>query len=204
MFDQLSGRLEKMVKFLRGEVKVTDKNMAEALKMMRLAFLEADVNYKVVKDFEARIKEKALGEEVLSGLNPAQQVIKIVRDEMAAILGGVQKPLQFSSKPPSIIMLVGLQGSGKTTTCGKLARWVAGLGKIAPPRLVRPEEARGPGSAEDDRFGARLSLLRDDLRPHGLSAGGPEGATGLHGQPRLRSPHRRHGGPPPHRRRADG
>ncbi|MGZ5499157.1 MAG: signal recognition particle receptor subunit alpha, partial [Candidatus Aminicenantales bacterium] len=77
MFDQLSGRLEKMVKFLRGEVKVTDKNMAEALKMMRLAFLEADVNYKVVKDFEARIKEKALGEEVLTGLNPAQQVIKI-------------------------------------------------------------------------------------------------------------------------------
>jgi len=129
MFDQLSGRLEKMVKFLRGEVKVTDKNMAEALKMMRLAFLEADVNYKVVKDFEARIKEKALGEEVLSGLNPAQQVIKIVRDEMAGILGGVQKPLTFASRPPSVFMLVGLQGSGKTTTCGKLARWVAGIGK---------------------------------------------------------------------------
>ncbi|RPI99609.1 MAG: signal recognition particle protein, partial [Candidatus Aminicenantes bacterium] len=78
MFDQLSGGLGKMVKFLRGEVKVTDRNMAEALKMMRLAFLEADVNYKVVKDFEARIKDKALGEEVLNGLNPAQQVIKIV------------------------------------------------------------------------------------------------------------------------------
>jgi signal recognition particle subunit SRP54 len=129
MFDQLSGRLEKMVKFLRGEVKVTDKNMAEALKMMRLAFLEADVNYKVVKDFEARIKEKAVGEEVLGGLNPAQQVIKIVHDELAGILGGAQKPLQFSSRPPSIFMLVGLQGSGKTTTCGKLARWVAGVGK---------------------------------------------------------------------------
>jgi signal recognition particle subunit SRP54 len=129
MFDQLSGRLERMMKFLRGEVKVTDKNMAEALKMMRLAFLEADVNYKVVRDFEARIKEKALGEEVLGGLNPAQQVIKIIHDEIAAILGGEQKPLQFSSRPPSIFMLVGLQGSGKTTTCGKLARWVAGLGK---------------------------------------------------------------------------
>jgi len=129
MFDQLSGRLEKMVRFLRGEVRVTDKNMAEALKMMRLAFLEADVNYKVVKDFEARIREKALGEEVLSGLNPAQQVIKIVRDEMAAILGGAQKPLQFASRPPSVFMLIGLQGSGKTTTCGKLARWVAGIGR---------------------------------------------------------------------------
>jgi signal recognition particle subunit SRP54 len=129
MFEQLSGRLEKMMKFLRGEVAVTEKNMSEALKMMRLALLEADVNYKVVKDFEARIREKALGEEVLRGLNPAQQVIKIVHDELAAILGGVQKPLQFSSRPPSIFLLVGLQGSGKTTTCGKLARWVAGTGK---------------------------------------------------------------------------
>jgi signal recognition particle subunit SRP54 len=129
MFDQLSGRLEKMVRFLRGEVKVTERNMAEALRMMRLAFLEADVNYRVVKDFEARVREKALGEEVLSGLNPAQQVIKIIRDEMAAVLGGVQKPLQFSSRPPSAFMLVGLQGSGKTTTCGKLARFVAGIGR---------------------------------------------------------------------------
>ena len=129
MFDQLSERLEKMVRFLRGEVKVTDKAMTEALKMIRLAFLEADVNYKVVKDFEARIRDKALGEEVLNGLNPAQQVIKIVRDELAAILGGSQKPLQFSSRPPSVVMLVGLQGSGKTTTCGKLARWVAGIGR---------------------------------------------------------------------------
>ena len=109
MFDQLSGRLEKMVKYLRGEVKITDKALAEALKMMRLAFLEADVNYKVVKDFEARIRDKAMGGEVLGGLNPAQQVIKIVRDELAAILGGVQKPLQFSSRSPSIFMLVGLQ-----------------------------------------------------------------------------------------------
>jgi len=129
MFDQLSGRLEKMMKFLRGEGKVTEKNMAEALKMMRLALLEADVNYKVVKDFEARVREKALGEEVLRSLTPAQQVIKIVRDELTGILGGRQKPLAFASSPPSVFMLVGLQGSGKTTTCGKLARWVAGIGR---------------------------------------------------------------------------
>jgi signal recognition particle subunit SRP54 len=134
VFDQLSGRLEKMMKFLRGEGHVTEKNMAEALRMMRLALLEADVNYKVVKDFEARVRDKALGEEVLRSLTPAQQVVKIVRDELAGILGGRQTPLQFSSHPPSVFMLVGLQGSGKTTTCGKLGRWVTGLGKT--PLLV--------------------------------------------------------------------
>jgi len=129
MFDQLSDRLQKMMKFLRGEGKVTEKNMGEALKMLRLAFLEADVNYKVVRDFEGRIKAKALGEEVLSSLTPAQQVIKIVRDELTSILGDAEKPLSFSNTPPSIFMLVGLQGSGKTTTCGKLAKWVQGIHK---------------------------------------------------------------------------
>jgi signal recognition particle subunit SRP54 len=129
MFDQLSDRLQKMMKFLRGEGKVTEKNMGEALKMLRLAFLEADVNYKVVRDFEERIKAKALGEEVLSSLTPAQQVIKIIRDELTSILGDAEKPLSFSNTPPSIFMLVGLQGSGKTTTCGKLAKWVQGIHK---------------------------------------------------------------------------
>jgi signal recognition particle subunit SRP54 len=156
MFDQLSGRLEKMVKFLRGEVKVTDKALAEALKMMRLAFLEADVNYKVVRDFEARIRDEALGEEVLGGLNPAQQVIKIVRDELAAILGGAQKPLQFSSRPPSIFMLVGLQGSGKTTTCGKLARWVSGIGKN--PLLVSFDLKRPAAQDQLRAIAASLGL----------------------------------------------
>jgi signal recognition particle subunit SRP54 len=129
MFDQLSDRLQKMMKFLRGEGKITEKNMGEALKMLRMAFLEADVNYKVVRDFEGRIKAKALGEEVLSSLTPAQQVIKIVRDELTSILGDAEKPLSFSNTPPSILMLVGLQGSGKTTTCGKLAKWVQGIHK---------------------------------------------------------------------------
>ncbi len=129
MFDQLSDRLQKVMKFLKGEGQVTEKNMGEALKMIRLAFLEADVNYKVVKDFEARIKEKALHREVLDSLTPAQQVIKIVRDELTAVLGGTDKPLQFASLPPSIFMLVGLQGSGKTTTTGKLALWAQGLGR---------------------------------------------------------------------------
>jgi signal recognition particle subunit SRP54 len=102
--------------------------------MIRLALLEADVNYKVVKDFEARIKEKALHQDVLDSLTPAQQVIKIVRDELTSVLGGSDKPLQFASIPPSIFMLVGLQGSGKTTTTGKLARWA--LSKGRHPLLV--------------------------------------------------------------------
>jgi signal recognition particle subunit SRP54 len=125
MFNQLSDRLQKVMKFLRGEGKITEKNLTEALKMIRMAFLEADVNYKVVKEFESRIKEKALNEEVMSSLTPAQQVIKIVRDEMTAMLGSNEKKLNFSSSLPSIFMLVGLQGAGKTTTCGKLARIVA-------------------------------------------------------------------------------
>ena len=156
MFEQLSGRLEKMMRFLRGEVTVTEKNMAEALKMMRLALLEADVNYKVVKDFEARIREKALGEDVLRGLNPAHQVIKIVHDELAAILGGVQKPLQFSSRPPSIFMLVGLQGSGKTTTCGKLARHVSGIGRH--PLLVSFDLKRPAAQEQLETIAASLNI----------------------------------------------
>jgi signal recognition particle subunit SRP54 len=129
MFDQLSERLQKVMKFIRGEGKITEKNMAEALKMLRMAFLEADVNYRVVKDFEARIKAKALNEEVMLSLTPGQQVIKIVRDELREILGHEESPLTFASYPPSIFMLVGLQGSGKTTSCGKLAKWVTGLHK---------------------------------------------------------------------------
>ncbi len=157
MFEQLSGRLERMTKFLRGEVKVTDANMAEALKMLRLALLEADVSYKVVKDFEARVRDKARGEEVLGGLNPAQQVIKIVHEELAAVLGGEAKPLQFAGRPPSIFMLVGLQGSGKTTTCGKLARWVSGIGKS--PLLVS--------------FDLKRPAAQDQLRTIAASLGFP-------------------------------
>ncbi|MBS3818522.1 signal recognition particle protein [bacterium] len=124
MLQQLSNRLQKTLKYLRGEGKITEKNMTEALRMMRMAFLEADVNYRVVKDFEKRIKEKALHREVLESLTAAQQVIKIIREELTSILGKESQELKFTSPPPSVFMLVGLQGSGKTTTCGKLARWV--------------------------------------------------------------------------------
>jgi len=129
MFDQLSDRMQIALKFLRGEGKITEKNMAEALRMIRLAFLEADVNYKVVKDFIERIRIKALDEKVLLSLTPAQQVIKIVRDELTDFFGQEERKLLSSSPPPSIYMVVGLQGSGKTTTCGKLARWILKGGK---------------------------------------------------------------------------
>jgi len=129
MFDQLSSRLQKVMKFLRGEGKITEKNMAEALKMIRMTFLEADVNYRVVKDFEESLKNKALDQKVLMSLTPAQHVIKIVRDELTSLLGQEAEKLKFASHPPSIFMLVGLQGSGKTTTCGKLAKWVLSLQK---------------------------------------------------------------------------
>lgn len=129
MFDQLSNRLQKALRFLRGEGKITGKNMAEALRMIRLAFLEADVNYHVVKEFIEHIKVRALDERVLLSLTPAQQVIKIVRDELTSILGQTEQKLKFSTPPPSIFMMVGLQGCGKTTTCGKLAKWISGLEK---------------------------------------------------------------------------
>jgi len=156
MLDQLSERLQKVMKFLRGEGKITEKNMAEALRMFRLAFLEADVNYKVVKEFVERIKTKALNQEVLLSLTSAQQVIKIVRDELTSILGQEAKPLKFSSLPPSIFMLVGLQGCGKTTSCGKLARWVKNLQKN--PLLVSFDLKRPAAQDQLKMIAKTLSL----------------------------------------------
>lgn len=156
MLDQLSSRFQKVAKFLRGEVKVTEKNMAEALKMIRLALLEADVNYRVVKDFESKIKEQALDKKVLESLTPSQQVIKIVRDELTSMLGQETKKLTFTTLPPSIFMLVGLQGSGKTTTCGKLARWLKNMGRN--PMLVSFDLKRPAAQEQLDMIAKNLNL----------------------------------------------
>lgn len=156
MLDQLSSRFQKVAKFLRGEVKVTEKNMAEALKMIRMALLEADVNFRVVKDFESKIKEKALDKKVLESLTPSQHVIKIVRDELKTMLGQETKKLTFSSPPPSIFMLVGLQGSGKTTTCGKLAKWLKNIGKN--PMLVSFDLKRPAAQEQLDIITQTLNL----------------------------------------------
>jgi len=156
MLDQLSKRLQKVMKFLRGEGKITEKNMDEALKMIRLTFLEADVNYRIVKEFVERIRIRALDEKVLMSLTPAQQVIKIVRDELTSLLGKEEKKLEFSSHPPSIFMVVGLQGSGKTTTCGKLAKWVLNFQKN--PLLVSFDLKRPAAQDQLKMIAKMLSL----------------------------------------------
>jgi len=125
MFDSLSDKLQRVFKNLRGEGKLTAENMEAALKEIRVALLEADVHFKVVKTFMAAVREKAMGQEVLNSFTPAQQVIKIVKDEMITVLGTHASRLRTASQPPTVIMIVGLQGSGKTTSTGKLAKYLA-------------------------------------------------------------------------------
>src|SRR4030042_275016 len=156
MFEQLSARLEKVLKFVRGEGKITEKNMGEALRMIRLALLVADVNYKVVKEVVERAQAKALDRRVLDSPTPAQQVIKIPRDELTAILGQEAKPLRFSGQPPTILMLVGLQGSGKTTSCGKLAKWCLTLQKN--PLLVSFDLKRPAAQEQLQMIAGQLGL----------------------------------------------
>ncbi|MXZ33801.1 MAG: signal recognition particle protein [Acidobacteria bacterium] len=124
MFDQLTGRLQRVFKTLRGEGKLSEAHVTGALREIRLALLEADVNFRVVKQFVEAVRARATGREVLQSLTPTQQVIKIVRDELVELLGGESSALSFSGKPPSVYLMVGLQGSGKTTSAGKLARWL--------------------------------------------------------------------------------
>ncbi len=129
MFSEIAERLELALKKIRGHGKITERNVRDALKDVRLALLEADVNYKVVKEFTQRVQEKALGREVLTSITPGQQFIKIVYEELAALMGTDAREISFSPNPPTIIMLVGLQGSGKTTVAAKLARRFRNKGK---------------------------------------------------------------------------
>jgi signal recognition particle subunit SRP54 len=129
MFDSLSDKLQRVFKNLRGEGKLTAENMEAALKEIRVALLEADVHFKVVKTFMGAVREKAMGQEVLNSFTPAQQVIKIVKDEMITVLGTHASRLRTASQPPTVIMIVGLQGSGKTTSTGKLAKYLAKNGQ---------------------------------------------------------------------------
>ena len=124
MFENLQEKLQRAFKTLRGQAVLTEENIGEALKQIRLALLEADVNFKVVKELIDRIQAKAVGQEVLTALSPGEQVIKIVRDELVATLGKDTAKLKFASQPPTVVLMAGLQGSGKTTTSGKLANWL--------------------------------------------------------------------------------
>src|SRR5437868_1312977 len=152
MFDNLSDKLQRVFKNLRGEGKLTAANMEAALREIRVALLEADVNFKVVKQLIEAVKEKAMGEEVLSALSTTQQVIAIVRDELTRILGSHQSKLRFANEPPSVILIVGLQGSGKTTSTGKLARWLSKNGHS--PMMVSVDVYR-PAAREQLRVVAK-------------------------------------------------
>lgn len=129
MFQGLSEKLQETFKRLKSKGKLTEADVNEAMREVRMALLEADVNFKVVKDFVAKVKERSIGQEVLESLSPGQQVIKIVNEEMIALMGGVSSKINISSKPPTVIMLVGLQGAGKTTHGAKLANMLKKQGK---------------------------------------------------------------------------
>ncbi|MBQ6555787.1 MAG: signal recognition particle protein [Firmicutes bacterium] len=128
-FENLSNKLQDVFNKLRGKGKLNEKDVKTAMREVKLALLEADVNFKIVKDFISKVTEKAVGEEVLTGLNPGQQVVKIVNDELVDLMGSTQSKLTFSSKLPTVYMMVGLQGAGKTTTTGKLAGQLRKQGK---------------------------------------------------------------------------
>ena len=145
MLGLLSEKLEGILKRLRGHGVLTEENIGEALKEVRLALLEADVNFKIVKDFVERVRLKAVGQEVLQSLTPGHQVIKVVWEELSALMGSQQAPLSLSSMPPTVIMMVGLQGVGKTTTSAKLARYFKASGKRV---LLIAADPRRPAAAE--------------------------------------------------------
>jgi signal recognition particle subunit SRP54 len=156
MFAELSDKLELILKKLRGQGKLTESNIKEALKEVKRALLEADVNYKVVKDFITRVESKSIGQEVLKSITPGQQMIKIVYDELTQLLGKDNSGMKFSSSGPTVWILVGLQGSGKTTACGKLASYYRKKGKA--PLLVAADVQRPAAVEQLKILGKSLSL----------------------------------------------
>ncbi len=156
MFENLTDKLSNIFRKVTGRGKLTEENIKEALREVRLALLEADVNYKVVKDFIQKVQEKAVGQEVLESLTPGQQFIKIVRDELISLMGDKDMALNLSGRPPHVIMLIGLQGSGKTTTAAKLALYLRRKGRR--PYLV-PADIRRPAAIEQLRkLGSQINV----------------------------------------------
>ena len=149
MFESLSARLNGIFSHLRGRGKLTEANIKEATREIRLALLEADVNFQVVKDFVQRVREQALGQEVMRSLTPGQQVVKVVRDELTALMGSQHSPITMAPQPPTTFLLVGLQGSGKTTSAAKLSRKLQEMGRR--PLLVAADVHR-PAAMEQLRL----------------------------------------------------
>jgi signal recognition particle subunit SRP54 len=154
MLDALTDKFDKILKKLRGQGVLTEQNITDALKEVRLALLEADVNFKIVKDFIERVRLKAVGQEVMQSLTPGHQVVKIVWDELTEMMGRERAGLALHSMPPTVVMMVGLQGAGKTTTCGKLARLFKSQGKRV---LLVAADPRRPAAGE------QLSTLGREL-----------------------------------------
>jgi signal recognition particle subunit SRP54 len=157
MFENLQEKLQRAFKNLRGQGTLTPENIQESLREIRMALLEADVNFKVVKQFIDRVAEKAVGQEVMTALSPAQQVVKIVNDELIEILGRDTAKLKFASQPPTVVLMAGLQGSGKTTTSGKLAAWLKKGGHR--PMLVSVDVYR-PAARQ------QLKVVADAIKGH--------------------------------------
>ena len=183
MFESLSNRLQDVFKTLRGETRLTPENVEAALREIRLALLEADVNFKVVKAFVDRVRDRALGQDVLRSLSPSQQVVKIVRDEMVALFGDTEGGLKPTNKRPRVILLLGLQGAGKTTTAGKLAKWLTRQGKHA---LLVSTDVKRPAAiqqlnvvAEKAGLGVRVHDPAGQMDPVARAKGAVAEATNL-------------------------
>ena len=155
-FDGLSSRLQEITRKLKGKARITEADLKEVLREVKLALLEADVNYKIVKDFIKVVEEKSLGQDVLKSLTPGQQVVKIVKDELVELLGGEETKINFTPNPPTVIMLVGLQGSGKTTTAGKLSNIIRKQGK--KPLLVACDVYRPAAIKQLQVVGKQLDI----------------------------------------------
>ena len=155
-FEGLSAKLQEVTRKLRGKARISESDLKEMLREVKLALLEADVNYAIVKEFISTIQEKALGQDVLKSLTPGQQVIKIVKDELVELLGGTESKINFTPNPPTVIMLVGLQGSGKTTTAGKLANLLRKQGK--KPLLVACDIYRPAAIKQLQVVGGQLNI----------------------------------------------
>ena len=183
MFESLSNRLQDVFKTLRGETRLTPENVEAALREIRLALLEADVNFKVVKAFVDRVRDRALGQDVLRSLSPSQQVVKIVRDEMVALFGDTEGGLKSSTKRPRVILLLGLQGAGKTTTAGKLAKWLTKQGNHA---LLVSTDVKRPAAiqqlnvvAQKAGLGVRVHDPAGQMDPVARAKGAVAEATNL-------------------------
>jgi len=181
MFENLQEKLQRAFKSLRGQARLSEENIAEALREIRLALLEADVNFKVVKELIDRIQAKAVGQEVLTALSPGEQVIKIVRDELVEILGKDTARMKFASQPPTVVLMAGLQGSGKTTTSGKLANWFKNGGHR--PLLVSVDVYR-PAAREQLKIVAdavKVNIYEGHVAPDAHAHGAPDAPA--HGAP---------------------